>query len=92
VKKNRPSQNLENIDKKIFKTLTLLKTREFDKALSILNVILNQMNLIQKFGARVAKLVALMGLKKYDQVNEEIKFSEQILNQMSNVKNFLNKL
>ena len=89
MKKNRPSQNLENIDKKILKTLILLKKREFDKALSILNDILNenatQMNLIQKFGAIVARLVALMALKQHDQVNEEIKFAEQIIEQMNNV-------
>ena len=89
MKKNRPSQNLENIDKKILKTLILLKTREFDKALSILNDILNenatQMNLIQKFGAIVARLVALMALKQHDQVIEEIKLAEQIIEQMNNV-------
>jgi len=89
VKKNRPSQNLENIDKKILKTLILLKTREFDKALSILNDILNenatQMNLMQKFCAIVARLVALMALKQHDQVNEDIKLAEQIIEQMNNV-------
>lgn len=89
MKKNRPSQNLENIDKKILKTLILLKTREFDKALSILNDILNenatQMNLMQKFCAIVARLVALMALKQHDQVNEDIKLAEQIIEQMNNV-------
>jgi len=85
---NKQSQKLENIDRQILTGFTLIRAREFDKALSILNDILNekttQMNLTQKFGARVARLLALMGLKKYDQVIGEIKLSEQIINQMDN--------
>ncbi|MFX1587010.1 MAG: tetratricopeptide repeat protein [Promethearchaeota archaeon] len=86
MKKNKHSQKLENIDKQILKTLTLLKAREFGKALSIVNNILkekeSQLNLTQKFGARFARSLALMSIKKFDQVNEEIKLCEQILNQM----------
>ncbi|UCD00707.1 MAG: tetratricopeptide repeat protein [Promethearchaeota archaeon] len=88
MKKVKQSQQLENIDKLILKCLTLLKAREFDQALSIVNNILNekstQMNLIQKFGARITRLVALMALKKFKAANEEIKLSEQIINQMDN--------
>jgi len=87
---NRHSPTVENIDKQILNCFTLLKTRKFDKALSIINKILDekatQISLTQKFGSRIARLIALMALKKYDQVNEEIKLSEQILNQMDNVK------
>lgn len=86
---NKHSQKLEDIDKQILNCFTLLKAREFDKALSIGNIILNekatQISLTQKFGTRIARLVALMALKKHDQVNEEIKLSEQIINQMDNV-------
>ncbi len=85
---NKQSQKLENIDRQILTGFTLIRAREFNKALSIVNDILNekatQMNLTQKFGARVARLLALMGLKKYDQVIGEIKLSEQIINQMDN--------
>ncbi len=85
---NKQSQKLENIDRQILTVFTLIRAREFNKALSIVNDILNekatQMNLTQKFGARVARLLALMGLKKYDQVIGEIKLSEQIINQMDN--------
>jgi tetratricopeptide (TPR) repeat protein len=89
VKKEKPFQKSEEINKQFLKCLALLKAREFDKALSLLNNILNetatQINLTQKFGARIARLVALMGLKQYNQVNEEIKLSEQIIEQMNNV-------
>jgi len=85
---NKQSQKLENIERQILTCFTLIRAREFNKALSIVNDILNekvtQMNLTQKFGARVAKLLALMGSKKYDQVIGEIKLSEQIINQMDN--------
>jgi len=88
---NKHTQKPENIDKQILNSFTLLKAREFDKALSIINNILNekatQINLSQEFGVRIARLVALMALKKYNQVNEEIKLSEQIINQM----NYVNK-
>jgi len=88
VKKDKQSQQLENIDELILKCSTLLKAREFDKALLITNKILKeegiQMNLIQKFGARIARLIALMALKQHDQANEEIKLSEQIISQMNN--------
>ncbi|MGB5912519.1 MAG: tetratricopeptide repeat protein [Promethearchaeia archaeon] len=88
MKKNKHSQKLVNIDNLILNCFTLLKSREFDKVLSITNNLLNknatQINLTQKFGVRIAKLVALMALKNYDQVNEEIKLSEQIINQMNN--------
>ncbi|MFX1328844.1 MAG: tetratricopeptide repeat protein [Promethearchaeota archaeon] len=91
MKKKKPSQNLSNIDKLILNSIKLVKAREFNKALSILDDLLKekaiQMNLIQEFGARVAKLVALMALKKYEQVNQEIKLSEEIINQMDeNIK------
>ncbi|NVM38487.1 MAG: tetratricopeptide repeat protein [Candidatus Lokiarchaeota archaeon] len=97
MKKNKQSQKLEDIDTLIVNSFTLIKAREFDKGLSIANKILNeggiQINLPQKFGARIARLVALMGLKQHNQVNEEIKLSEQIINQMNNVdrENFLVK-
>ncbi len=88
---NKHTQKAEKIDKLILNSFTLLKAREFDKALSIINNILNkkttQINLTQEFGVRIARSVALMALKKYNQVNEEIKRSEQIINQM----NYLNK-
>ncbi|MFX0034381.1 MAG: tetratricopeptide repeat protein [Candidatus Hermodarchaeota archaeon] len=86
MKSNKPSQNLGNIDKLILNSITLVKAREFNKALSILDDLLKekaiQMNLIQEFGVRIAKLVSLMALKKYEQVNQEIKLSEEIINQM----------
>ena len=89
VKKNKQSQELEDVDNQILNCFTLIKAREFDKTLSITNKILNekgiQINLTQKFGVRIARTSALMALKKYDQVNEEIKLSEQIINQMDNV-------
>ena len=88
VKKNKQSQELEDIDNQILNCFISIKAREFDKALSIINIILNEkevhINITQKFSARIARLAALMGLKKYDQVNEEIKLSEQIINQMNN--------
>jgi tetratricopeptide (TPR) repeat protein/predicted amidohydrolase len=89
VKKNKQSQELEDIDNQILNCFISIKAREFDKVLSITNKILNekgiQINLTQKFGVRIARTSALMALKKYDQVNEEIKLSEQIINQMDNV-------
>ena len=89
MKKEKHSQKLENIDKQILKCITLLKARKYEKSLSIVNNILNEkathINLTQKFGARIARLVALMGLKQHDQVNEEIELSEQIIEQMNNV-------
>ncbi|MFX1303372.1 MAG: tetratricopeptide repeat protein [Promethearchaeota archaeon] len=88
MKKDKQSQQLENIDKLILKCLTLLKTRAFDKVLSITNDILDerttQLNLNQNFGARITRLIALVALKKYDKVNEEIKLTEQIISQMDN--------
>jgi len=86
VKKNKQSQELEDTDNQILNCFISIKTREFDKVLSITNKILNEkevhLNLTQKFGARIARTSALMGLKKHDQVNEEIKLSEQIIDQM----------
>jgi len=89
LEKKRP-QKLENIDKQILNTFTLLKMKEFDKALSIIDNILNekttQISLSQKFGARIVRLLALMSLKSHEQVNEEIKFCEEILNQMESLE------
>ncbi len=88
VKKNKKSQELEDMDNQILNCFISIKAREFDKVLSITNKILNekgiQINLTQKFGVRIARTSALMALKNYDQVNEEIKLSEQIINQMDN--------
>ena len=87
---NTQPQKLENIDNQILKCLKLLKARKFDKALSIINNILNEktpeLNLIQKFGARFARSLAFMSKKKFNQVNEEIKLCEQILDQMDSVE------
>ncbi|MFX1493707.1 MAG: nitrilase-related carbon-nitrogen hydrolase [Promethearchaeota archaeon] len=89
MKKEKQSQELKNINIQLVNCLALLKERQFDKALSLVNKILNekntQINLTQKFGARIARLVALISLKQYDQVNEDIKLSELILEQMNNV-------
>ncbi|GAH19020.1 unnamed protein product, partial [marine sediment metagenome] len=83
-------QKLEKIENLILNSLRLLKKKEFDKALSIIDNILNekttQISLSQKFGARIVRLLALMSLKSYDQVNEEIKFCEEILNQMESLE------
>ncbi|MFX0211154.1 MAG: tetratricopeptide repeat protein [Candidatus Hodarchaeota archaeon] len=88
--KNKHNPAVENIDKLILGCSNLLKAREFDQALSRVTTILNenatQMSLTQKFGARITKLIALIALKKYDQANEEIKLSDQILNQIDNDK------
>ena len=77
------------MDNQILNCFISIKAREFDKVLSITDKILNengiQINLTQKFGVRIARTSALMALKKYDQVNEEIKLSEEIINQMDNV-------
>ena len=87
---NEHPQKLEKIDNLILNSLRLLKKKEFDKALSIIDNILNekttQISLSQKFGARIVRLLALMSLKSYDQVNEEIKFCEEILNQMESLE------
>jgi len=42
VKKEKPFQKSEEINKQFLKCLALLKAREFDKALSLLNNILNE--------------------------------------------------
>ena len=90
MKKIKHSQKLENIDNQILNCLTLLKARAFDKVLSISNDILNekatQINLTQKFGVRFARSLALMSLKQYEQVNEEIKVCEHIANQMDPIE------
>ncbi|MFX1320374.1 MAG: tetratricopeptide repeat protein [Promethearchaeota archaeon] len=90
MKINTQPQKLENIDNQILKCLKLLKARKFDKALSIINNILNEktpeLNLIQKFGARFARSLAFMSKKKFNQVIEEIKLCEQILDQMDSVE------
>ncbi|MFX1411112.1 MAG: tetratricopeptide repeat protein, partial [Promethearchaeota archaeon] len=90
MKKNKDSQKLENIDKQILNCFTLLKGREFGKALSITNNILNkkatQISLTQNFGVRYARFLALKSLNQYEQVNEEIKVCEQILNQMTPIE------
>ena len=89
VKMNKRSQKLEDIDKQILNCFMLLKAREFDKVLSIVNNILNkkatEISLTQKFGALIARLITLMALKKYNRVKEEIELSEQIIDQMNNV-------
>ena len=86
MKKNKHSQKLENIDKQILYCFTLLKASAFDKVLSISNDILDEkateLNLTQNFETRFARSLALMSLKQYEQVNEEIKVCEQILHQM----------
>ncbi|MFW9998808.1 MAG: tetratricopeptide repeat protein [Candidatus Hodarchaeota archaeon] len=87
MKKEKPSQKRKEINKQYLECLTLLKAREFNKALSLVDNILNekvtQINLTQKFGARIMRIIALMALKKHNQVNEEIKLSELILEQMN---------
>ena len=82
------SKDLENIDKLLLKGFSLLRTREFDKSISIANKILTekalQLNLTQNFGVRLIRSIVLASLKKYDQVNEEIKIGEKILDKMDN--------
>ena len=82
------SKQLEDINNQILECFTLIKSKEFNKAISITNKIFTeegiQIDLTQKFGIRIIRLLALMALKKYDQVIEEIRLSEQILNQMDN--------
>jgi len=82
------SKQLEDINNQILECFTLIKSKEFNKAISITNKIFTeegiQIDLTQKFGIRIIRLLALMAIKKYDQVIEEIRLSEQILNQMDN--------
>jgi len=77
---------MSQIDKQLLKSFSMLSKREFDKALSIVDDILKekiaQLNLIQKFGARMTRSIALTSLKKYDQANKEISICEKILDQM----------
>ena len=85
---NISPKELENIDKLLLKGFSLLRTREFDKAISIGNKILTektlQLNLTQKFSARLIRSIVLESLRKYDQVNEEIKICDKILDKMAN--------
>ncbi|MFX0043790.1 MAG: tetratricopeptide repeat protein [Candidatus Hodarchaeota archaeon] len=88
MKKSKQSHEFEDINNQILKCFTLIKSKEFNKAISITNKILTeegiQIDLTQKFGIRIIRLLALMALKKHDQANEEIRLSEQILDQMDN--------
>jgi tetratricopeptide (TPR) repeat protein len=80
-------QKSESIDYQLLNSINLLRKKDFEKALLDVNAILDkyspQLNLSQKFGARLTRLLALLSLKMHENINEEIKFIEQILNQMS---------
>lgn len=80
-------QKSESIDYQLLNSINLLRKKDFKKALLDVNAILDkystQLNLSQKFGARLTRLLAFLSLQMHENINEEIKFIEQILNRMS---------
>ncbi|MHA2335500.1 MAG: tetratricopeptide repeat protein, partial [Candidatus Hodarchaeales archaeon] len=98
IQQKKDNQALEEIEQLrdkdrivglIYKSTILTRKREFDTALTLLDEILDKdkfkTSLTQEFGARIAKIQALIGLKDFSQIFEEIDLSEQILKQMDEI-------
>ncbi|MFW9778013.1 MAG: tetratricopeptide repeat protein [Candidatus Heimdallarchaeota archaeon] len=77
----------DRIEGEVLKSLIFRIRRDYDGALSILEKILNsrleQLNPVQEFGARNARIQTLYKLRRFSEITEEVEMCDIILSKMN---------